>query len=151
MIDGMAVTFEVKFARINIANRYLGSTGKKNWAFVNMKQSPGKTPKQYDILIAIGLLTLGLEDDKYWSDLKQIHENLRAEGRVEKLGALPHESEFLSICSFFVMPMNVMPANACRINLDSVEKRQFAKYRAWGYDEARCKAVWNAALDGHAA
>ena len=59
------VTFEVKCARINIANRSLGYTS-ENWAFVNLLHSPGKTAKSYDILVAIGVLTLGLEDERYW-------------------------------------------------------------------------------------
>lgn len=55
--DWGRITFEIKCARINIANRYLGQT-KGNWAFANIRSTPAKVEKKFDVLIAIGLLRL---------------------------------------------------------------------------------------------
>lgn len=144
-IDGVRITFEVKFARINIANRSRGDTS-KNWAFVNLKHSPGKAEKKYDILIAIGSMTLGLEDNNYWPDLNSILEGLKMKEVPANINAMPHESDYLSLCSFFIMPMCNLPTNYFRVNIDSVESSGYGKYRAWGHDEVRCKEVWGDAL-----
>ena len=144
-IDGMRITFEVKFARINIANRARGDT-KKNWAFINLKNSPGKAEKKYDILIAIGALTLGLEDENYWLDLNSVLGGLHMRALPANINAMPHELDYLSLCSFFIIPMNKLPTNYFRVNVDSIESSQYGQYRAWGHDEARCKEVWVNAL-----
>lgn len=145
-IDGKRITFEVKFARINIANRARGETA-KNWAFVNLKHSPGKTPKKYDILIAIGALTLGLEDENYWHDLNSVLGNLRERHLPANIDAMPHESDYLSLCSFFVMPMSKLPTNYFRVSVHAIENSHYGKFRAWGHDEARCKVIWRNALE----
>lgn len=67
--DAGVLTFEIKCARINVANRHLGQKA-GNWAFTNILRSPGKAEKGYDLLIAIGVLVLGLEDSRYWDNLK---------------------------------------------------------------------------------
>jgi hypothetical protein len=144
-IDGNLITFEVKFARVNIANRSLGQFA-KNWAFVNLKNSPGKARKKYDILIAIGVLTLGLEDENYWADLYEVLDSLRQRGLPQNINALPHEPEYLSLCSFFIMPMTDIQTNYFRVTIDSIENSRYAKFRAWGYDEKRCKELWLNAL-----
>lgn len=144
-IDGMRITFEVKFARINIANRARGEKA-KNWAFVNLKHSPGKAKKNYDVLIAIGALTLGLEDENYWRELNSVLSGLRLRALPTNIDAMPHETDYLSLCSFFIIPMRKLPTNYFRVNIDSVEGSQYGKYRAWGHDEARCKEVWGNAL-----
>jgi len=101
-------TFEIKCARINIANRSQGAA-EENWAFANLLASPGGAPKQYDVLIAVGILVLGLEDSRYWDRLETIRARLSAEGRNVNLSALPHEATFLSICSFFILPRSKVP------------------------------------------
>ncbi len=144
-IDGKRLTFEVKFARVNIANRARGETA-KNWAFVNLKHSPGKAEKKYDILIAIGALTLGLEDENYWLNLNSVLLSLRERGLAANIDAMPHELDYLSLCSFFVMPMMELPTNYFRVNIDSVERSRYGRYRACGHDYPRCKEVWDNAL-----
>jgi hypothetical protein len=144
-IDGKRLTFEVKFARVNIANRARGETA-KNWAFVNLKHSPGKAEKRYDILIAIGSLTLGLEDENYWRDLTSVLADLRERGLPANIDAMPHELDYLSLCSFFVVPMEALPTNYFRVNVDSVENSQYGKYRGWGHDHTRCKEIWGSAV-----
>lgn len=139
------VTFEIKCARINIANRARGYTN-ENWAFVNLLHSPRKAAKSYDVLVAIGVLTLGLEDERYWQYVGQVHEGLRAHGHPSNIHALPHEPEFLSLCSFFILPRTEIPTNYFRINVASVSKSRHARYRAWGHDEQRCKDVWSSAV-----
>ena len=59
------ISYEVKCARINMGNRHTGNTA-ENWAFVNLLTTPAKVPKSYDVLIAIGIATLGLEDELGW-------------------------------------------------------------------------------------
>ena len=58
------VTVEIKCARINIANQCNGRE-LENWAFGDILLSPTKKQKKYDVLIAIGLRTLGLENGRY--------------------------------------------------------------------------------------
>ncbi len=53
------VLFEVKCARINIANRSRGGMA-ENRAFQGLLTSPGKCDKEYDVLIAITCGNLGL-------------------------------------------------------------------------------------------
>ena len=143
--DDGRVTFEIKFARINIANRARGSSS-ENWAFAKLLTSPGKVPKTYDLLIAIGILTLGLEDERYWHHLSQVHERLRADGCRANVEALPHEPDYLSICSFFILPRTRVPTNNFRISVGAVEASNYGQQRAWGHDEPRCRTVWNNAL-----
>jgi hypothetical protein len=146
-IGSRRITFEIKCARINIANRTRGDTS-ENWAFVNLLHSPGKAFKSYHVLVAVGVRTLGLEDENYWHHLEQVHARLRADGHSSNIDALPHEAEFLSLCSFFILPRTEIPTNYFRINVDSVSKSRHAQYRAWGHDEPRCKEVWTNAMHG---
>lgn len=139
------LSFEVKCARINIANRSLGHTA-ENWAFQGLLTTPGKSNKKYDILIAIGIRQLGLEDHRYWGHLEHTLQYLQLKGRPYKIDARPHEEVFLSLCSFFVLPLSHIKHNYFRINLNSIERSRYAAYQAWGYDEQRCREVWQEAL-----
>jgi hypothetical protein len=140
------VTFEIKIGRINMGNRKTWKLA-ENWAFVNILHTPAKMPKAYDILIAIGLRLLGLEDENYWSHLQSTYGNLRNRGLPCRLDALPHERDFLSLCSFFITPRADVPTNYFRINVDRVDQSIHKAYRAWGYDEQRCREVWAKALE----
>ena len=140
------LTFEIKLARINIANRARGGTD-ENWAFVNLKHSPGKATKSYQILVAVGLSTLGLEDDRYWTHLRQLDTQLRARGLTSRLDALPHEEEYLSRCSFFLIPRTSLNFNYFRVNLTSVGKSAYAKFLARGSDPADCRKQWTNAVN----
>jgi len=140
------VTIEIKCARINIANRSSGGKG-QNWAFVNVTKSPGQVDKTYDVLIAIGVRTLGLEDDQYWSHLKECQASLALEGKKFSLDTRPDEPEYLSICSFFVIPLLKQKKNYFRVNLNAIDKgSRYAEFRAWGYDHNRCKELWQQAV-----
>jgi hypothetical protein len=144
--DQGIITFEVKCARINIANRSRGYTA-ENWAFQGLLTSPGKSDKKYDVLIAIGIRQLGLEDQRYWGHLQAMHQYLQSEGRPSNIDAWPHEAAFLSLCSFFIVARTHIVKNYFRINVRSIEKRKYAECQAWGYDEERCRAVWQEALE----
>ena len=143
--DQGRVTFEIKCARINIANRFRGGQS-ENWAFVNLLHSPGKAPKSYDILVAIGVLALGLEDDRYWDHLRSTHDELLSQGHESAIDALPHEPPFLSRCAFFVLPRASVKTNFVRLSVGSLPKSKYVTYLAWGHDEARCRTVWQGAL-----
>ena len=143
--SGNRVTFEIKAARINIANRFKVNAA-ENWAFTGLLRSPAKTKKQYDILIAIGISVRGLEDDKYWSHLNARHNLLLSQGHSARLEALPHEADFLSNCGFFFIPRVALKHNFFRVNIDTISKSPLAKYYAKGHDWAQCNKVWNAAL-----
>ena len=67
------------------------------------------------------------------------------EGRLT-FDALPHEDAFLSLCSFFIVPRSHIKHNRFRINIGSIERGKYAKYHVWGYDEERCRTVWQEAL-----
>ena len=139
------ITFEIKLARINIANRSLGHKT-ENWAFVNLLHSPAKAYKKYDVLIAIGVNALGLEDENYWVHQTSSHKKLTAAGYASNINALPHQIEFLSVCSFFIMRREEIENNYFRISVDAVEKSKHAKFRAWGYDKVACKGIWSMAI-----
>lgn len=135
------LTFEIKLARINIANRARGGSD-ENWAFVNLKHSPGKAEKSYRLLVAVGLSTLGLEDERYWTHLRQLDAELRARGLSSRLDALPHEEEYLNRCSFFLIPRTCLTYNYFRVNLKSVDKSTYASFLARGFDPAGCHRQW---------
>jgi hypothetical protein len=139
------VTFEIKLARINMGNRKSGTLA-ENWAFVNILHTPAKVPKTYDVLIAIGLRSLGFEDEKYWSHLQSTDGELRKLGLPCRLDALPHEKDFLTFCSFFIVPRAAVRTNYFRVNADRVDRTPHKTYRAWGHDDVRCKEVWGNAL-----
>lgn len=139
------LTFEIKLARINIANRSRGGAG-ENWAFVNLKHSPGKAAKSYQLLVAVGVSTLGLEDDRYWTHLRLLDAQLRAKGLQSRLDALPHEEEYLSRCSFFLIPRTSVKSNYFRVNLTSVDKSAYAEFLARGSDPACCRKQWASAI-----
>jgi hypothetical protein len=141
------VTFEIKLSRLNMGNRKTNQLA-ENWAFQNILRTPGRVDKRYDILIAIGLNSRGLEDREYWQHLKATHAALMKAGHPSNEDAMPHEREFLSRCSFFVLPRKWAPTNFFRINVHTVERKRYGRYRAWGHDEQRCRAVWNDALKG---
>ncbi len=145
------LTFEIKCARVNIANRYLGQPKEKqkeNWAFTNILTSPAKEKKSYDILIAIGIGTLGLEDEGYWKHFEElVQKKYQSEGRHVSLGAKPHQSEFLSLCSFFIIPFSEIPTNGFRLNIQSIPKsKKYSCFHARGDDSAGCKRVWDYAI-----
>ena len=144
--DQGIITFEVKCARINIANRSNGGV-EENWAFTCLHTSPSKaSAKKYDVLIAIGIRELGLEDQHHWPYRQQVHEDLQFAGRPSSIHAWPHEDAFLSTCSFFIVPRSGVLTNYFRANVKAIEKCKYAAYQAWGYDEARCRSVWQNAL-----
>lgn len=139
------ITFEIKCARINIANRSRGDTS-ENWALTNLLHSPGKAPKTYDVLVAIGISVLGLEDERYWAYLRARHNMLQKHGHPSRLEAMPHEPEFLSLCTFFIAHRRQLNKNYFRVNLASVTSSPYGKFHARGYDEQRCKEVWASAV-----
>jgi hypothetical protein len=143
--DQGSISFEVKCARINIANRSNGGAA-DNWAFQGLRTSPGKSDKNYDVLVAIGVHALGLEDERYWGYLDLTHSNLQSQGRPSDIQAWPHESVFLSICSFFIVPRTRILKNYFRVTIRSMTECRYAAYHAWGYDEERCRFVWRNAL-----
>jgi len=142
------LSFEVKCARINIENRYRPRRHHaENWAFQGLLSAPtSKSKKSYDILIAIGMRRLGLEDDGYWGHLENTLLDLQLKKRPYAIDAWPHEAVFLSLCSFFILPLTHLRHNYFRINLKSIESSSYAAYQAWGYDEQRCRDVWQDAL-----
>lgn len=135
------VTFEIKCARINIANRYKSEIA-ENWAFVNIKTSPAKVPKAYDVLIAIGLRTLGLEDPRYWDHLCQLRERYGTQGREVQVNAQPHEQAYLTRCTFFLLRHQELKTNFFRLTLRSMGKSPYHLVAADGDDIERCKALW---------
>jgi hypothetical protein len=135
------VTFEIKCARINIANRYKLESA-ENWAFVNIKTTPAKVPKAYDVLIAIGLHTLGLEDSNYWTHLEQLREQYRAQGREMLPTAQPHEQAYLPLCTFFLLRREELKTNYFRLTLRSMGKSAYNEVAANGDDLRRCKELW---------
>ena len=139
------ITFEIKCARINIANRARGDTS-ENWAFTGLRHSPAKMQKSYNVLIAIGLYVLGLEDSNYWSHLRSRHNLLQSQGHPSRLDALPHEQDFLSLCSFFIVPRLALPTNYFRVNLASVAASPYAAFHARGFDKQRCESIWQNAI-----
>ena len=140
------ITFEIKFARINIANKYRGSS-LESWKFANVITSPSKgESKPYDILIAIGLRTLGLENDDYWKHLKNLQMEFAKNDRNIFLDAQPHEERFLPLCCFFVIPKRELAFNNIHFNVGRITKSRYAQYQAWGDDPLRCKTVWKNAL-----
>ena len=58
----------------------------------------------YDFLFAVGVLEVGLEDPAYWAYLRKAASCQSEAGREFKIDALPHESEFLVRCGFFLIP-----------------------------------------------
>lgn len=147
-VNGRRVTFEVKCARINMANRYRGdAASSENWAFTNLLSSPGRKPKSYDVLIAVGVRVLGLEHEHYWSHLERQRKELQGRGNSFELHARPHEPGYLSLCSFFMLPRGRVATNGFRANLASVGSCRYAAYHAWGYDTDACRARWRRAVE----
>jgi|ERR1019366_485092 hypothetical protein len=138
-------TFEIKCARINIANRSLGHKS-ENWAFTNILNSPVKVRKKYDVVIAIGLSTLGLEDHRYWEHLAELRSQRATVGRKVVVEATPDEPSFLAICSFFILPIERVPTNFFRVNINTVDKSSYGTFRAWGDDAQKCKLLWEQAI-----
>ena len=147
MHEDRKVTFEIKCARINIANRSRGST-QENWAFSNVRTTPKRVPKKYDVLIAVGLRTLGLEDERYWKYLEQVKALRAKQKRHFNVTSAPHEASFLATCSFFIMPMKEVPTNNFRLHVDAVDKGIYGKFRGWGDESERCRKLWRQAVDG---
>lgn len=139
------VTFEIKCARINIANRYIGRIN-ENWAFTNILKTPGKTNKKYDLLIAIGVGQLGLENARYWEHLQNSKNKLQESGRSFSLETQAHQADFLNICSFFIVPFKEINTNYFRVALSTIAKSKYSQRLAPGSDSERSMAVWKSAL-----
>lgn len=140
-----SVTIEIKCAGINIANRSLGGRG-ENWAFQGLLRTPGKAEKEYDILIAIGIRQLGLEDDRYWIHLQETRRYLQSKNIRCEIDAWPHEALFLSLCSSFVVPRGYVKSNYFRVAINSLHLSAYTDYQTWGYDDQRCQSVWRHAV-----
>jgi len=139
------LTFEIKCARINIANRHLGQA-EENWAFTNVKTSPGKVPKAYDVLIAIGIRTLGLEDARYWQYLTELAAKYKLQGKELRIDARPDEEEFLRLCTFFIVSRKALTTNYFRLTLRAMNSNRYSKFAADGGDPARCLHMWSEAM-----
>jgi hypothetical protein len=139
------VSVEIKCARISIANRSIGGTT-QNWAHGGMLTTPAKKPKTYELLIAIGIEHLGLEDARYWGHLKEVSARRRRAGLPFSMDAMPHEPDFLSFCSFILMARTEVPSNFFRVNVATAGSDSFGPFQSWGSDASRCRARWKRAL-----
>ncbi|MNB92436.1 hypothetical protein D3C75_395390 [compost metagenome] len=139
------LTFEIKCARINIANRHAGKSA-ENWAFSNIRRTPKKSEKKYDLLIAVGMNLLGLEDQNYWAHLQESKNKIQQGGGNFSLETMPHQPEFLNLCSFFIVPFKDVEKNYFRVTLHKISKSLYHQNLAPGSDPDRCAEVWRNAL-----
>ena len=56
---------------------------------------------------------------------------LRERALPANIDAMPHQVEYLSLCSFFVIPMSKLLTNYFPVHIGSIENSQYGKYRAW--------------------
>lgn len=137
-------SFEIKCARINIANRHKSQVA-ENWAFNNILKSPAKAAKKFDILIAIGVQVLGLEDERYWEHLQNSRERILKAKKEFSLNVQAHESDFLNVCGFLVIPFDEIKTNHIRLTLPAIPKSPYYQYFSPGTDSDRCSSIWEAA------
>jgi hypothetical protein len=138
---------EIKFARVNIANKTLGQT-EENWAFASLLTTPTGGRKTYDIAIAIGARVLGIEDDRYWGYLNTMCLAHQRAGRAITPEVLPHQEEFLSLCGIFILPRQVISGKGYfRVTLRALAGNKYRDYFAWTHDYPRVRSLWHSAID----
>ncbi len=146
---------EIKFSRINIANKTNGHV-KHNWAFGALLYSPKndrlkedidnkKEKKHYDILFAVGAEILGLEHPKYWQHLEHISVSRAQQGIKVSTDALPDQQEYRCLCGVFLVPFDELDGddrNYFRRNLERIDKEALSERFAWGWQMDRCQSLW---------
>jgi len=132
---------EIKLARINIANKTIGQTA-PNWAFGYINRSPGRKPKSYDLLFAVGIEILGFEQEQYWEYLRKVSSARTKAGYRTSDTACPSEREYLNLCGFFLMTRDSTP-NYFRVTLKSIETNQYKESFAWGWDKVLLRNNWD--------
>jgi hypothetical protein len=137
---------EIKCARINIANKTLGYT-RANWAFSNILKSPGKESKQYDMLFAVGIEIMGHEHPDYWRYLALVKAARSKSGIIINMDAKPHEPEYLSLCSFFILPFHQIQHNCFRVMVDQVSRCYLRPHHSWGFEQERLVALWKSCVE----
>jgi len=136
---------EIKCARVNIANRTSGGTT-ENWAFNRILKTSNGDSKTFDLAFFIAVRALGLEDPEYWPYLEKLENEYRRSRVPFKPNALPHEAEYLSLCSFIIMPYSRLAANYFRVMKSMLSKGDYSYYQAWGYEVRRCRLIWESAV-----
>lgn len=143
---GRWIDVEIKCARVNIANRSKGGMS-ENWAYNKILETSTGERKRFDIAVFVAIRNLGVEDPKYWQYLKDLEQKYCDSKIMFRQNALPHEEDFLSICSFIIMPRSRVPDNYFRIALSAMPNSSYADYQAWGYDPLRCCSIWKSAMN----
>jgi hypothetical protein len=146
-IDGKWKEIEIKCARVNIANKTRGGST-ENWAFNKILETTSGESKQFDLACFIAVRTLGLEDPNYWPYLATLNKEYSRYDIPFKCDALPHEVEFLSLCSFIIVPHSRLVSNYFRVMLSTLSTGEYSNYHAWGHELRRCRLIWNSAVKG---
>lgn len=136
---------EIKFCRINIANKTRGDT-EHNWAFTHILKTPAKEEKKFDILFAVGAEILGLEHPDYWSHLAAVSKAKAKKGIQVGVNALPHQKEYLNLCGTYIMPFHAIPTNHFRVTLGAIKGNHLFNRFSWGWDVERCRKLWHSAV-----
>ena len=145
-VDGSWKDIEIKCARINIANRFLGAKN-ENWGFISLLTTGRiKQPKSYDIAIAIAVQILGHEEPGYWSYLEQLASKVNQKGTTKfTVETMPHEEAYLNICGFFILPYAEIETDYFRVNRKALGSCRYARFFAWGHETDRCREIWESA------
>ncbi|MEG7362321.1 hypothetical protein [Pseudomonas citronellolis] len=138
-------TIEIKCARINVANRYKGHLN-ENWAFTNILKTPQKKDRKYDILIAIGIRSLGLESEYYWEHLASTISELNRYGEPVSIDSRPHEQDYLSLCDFYIIPFKEIKTNQFRRSFSSKRPDKLGAYLSQNGNRLRCAELWDRAI-----
>jgi hypothetical protein len=136
---------EIKCARINIPNRARGGLN-ENWAYAKILRTSTGERKRFDVIFFIGVRTLGMEDPRYWKYMREVARECDSARVPFRQNAMPHQEEFLSICSFIIMPRAKVPEHYFRVMLSALPESTYSKYQAWGHDPTRCRTRWKSAL-----
>lgn len=152
-VDDIELKIELKLARVNIADatrrgqgRPGAHLGPENWAFNKLLKTPAGVPLEYDVAVAIGVLTLGPENPEYWAFENEVQTRFAELGVRAEPEAMPHEPAYLNRCGFFIFDRNSIDTNYFRINIRTIPQSNRYDNFAWGHDIAGCRALWDAAI-----
>jgi len=138
---------------IKLSHLHHHKTAGDNWAFTNIFRTAKGNPKsRFDLLFCIGLPTRNPSDEDYWDHHKSLGQILDAR-QLKAVKAKPYESNFLSVCSFFILPFDKIPRpRGERTNNFQPYKINFRdkpgyEFFAPGLNRYLCRKVWHEAAE----
>jgi hypothetical protein len=141
------IGIEIKCSRLNICHP--DTDDLRCWNFNKVKETDKRQLKRFDVLFAVGVLTLGLSEPDYWEDLFARQRAFHDLGRKLSIEAPPYHPDFLNHCGFFIIPFRAIERKSVSATVRGDRVTHYEPFFAWGFDPVRCNQLWQSVVEDH--